>query len=410
MARPGPRSEEKEDSRAPGARDPVALARVEPKQRPSARFDALRPGTDLDRPVHHEQPGVLVDLVVAELLAGVEADEDGSRLLPRVEHDRAPAAFRSLELEEVPALHRGDPNRPPDRGTPAVRLAGCRLRSISTRSDRARRTATSSAPKAQQHRRSSSTPASRWSIFRATPPVTSRTRRTVCSSPATSCSRGVWGAPTCPAPTGTRWSNPSACSLTASRRRPSSIRATVRRRRSPRSEPATRSSPSCARPDVSGATLRVRSRRGQCFEHGPGRPCARRVGRLRWRPAPPAGGRSRPEASGLKFEAPRGTHDILPSEQPLWQRAIGEAERLCALYGYRRIETPGIEDTELFIRTSGQGSDVVQKEMYTFQDRGGRSLTLRPEATAPICRAHVQHGLHREPQPQKLYTITSIYR
>jgi histidyl-tRNA synthetase len=112
----------------------------------------------------------------------------------------------------------------------------------------------------------------------------------------------------------------------------------------------------------------------------------------------------------VKFEAPRGTHDILPSEQPRWRRAIGEAERLCALYGYRRIDTPGFEDTELFARTSGQGSDVVQKEMYTFKDRGGRSITLRPEATAPIARAYVQHGLHREPQPQKLYTVGAMWR
>jgi len=112
----------------------------------------------------------------------------------------------------------------------------------------------------------------------------------------------------------------------------------------------------------------------------------------------------------VKFEAPRGTHDILPSEQPRWRRAIGEAERLCALYGYRRIDTPAFEDTELFARTSGQGSDVVQKEMYTFEDRGGRSLTLRPEATAPIARAYLQHGLHREPQPQKLYTVGPMWR
>ncbi len=112
----------------------------------------------------------------------------------------------------------------------------------------------------------------------------------------------------------------------------------------------------------------------------------------------------------MKFEAPRGTHDILPSEQPRWRRAIGEAERLCALYGYRRIDTPAFEDTELFARTSGQGSDVVQKEMYTFEDRGGRSLTLRPEATAPIARAYLQHGLHREPQPQKLYTVGPMWR
>ena len=111
-----------------------------------------------------------------------------------------------------------------------------------------------------------------------------------------------------------------------------------------------------------------------------------------------------------RFEAPRGTHDIPPSEQPLWQWVRGEMEDVCALYGYRRIDTPGFEDTELIVRTSGGGSDVVQKETYTFSDRGGRSLTLRPEATAPICRAYIQHGLHREPQPQKLYTLGPMWR
>jgi len=112
----------------------------------------------------------------------------------------------------------------------------------------------------------------------------------------------------------------------------------------------------------------------------------------------------------LKIGRPRGTHDILPSEQPLWQRVTEEIERLCALYGYRPIQTPVFEDTALFERTSGAGSDVVQKEMYTFTDRSDRSLTLRPEGTAPICRAYVEHGLHREPQPQKLFTIAPMYR
>ena len=112
----------------------------------------------------------------------------------------------------------------------------------------------------------------------------------------------------------------------------------------------------------------------------------------------------------MKFEAPRGTHDILPSDEPVWTRVLGEAERLCALYGYRKIVTPGFEDTDLFIRTSGEGSDVVQKETYTFEDRGGRSLTLRPEATAPICRAYLEHGMHREPQPVKLYTLGPMWR
>jgi histidyl-tRNA synthetase len=111
-----------------------------------------------------------------------------------------------------------------------------------------------------------------------------------------------------------------------------------------------------------------------------------------------------------RIEAPRGTHDVLPSDQPLWQKVTGEMERLCALYGYRRIQTPGFEDTELFQRTAGAGSDIVQKEMYTFEDKGGRSLTLRAEGTAPICRAYIEHGMHREPQPVKLYTLAPMYR
>jgi len=115
-------------------------------------------------------------------------------------------------------------------------------------------------------------------------------------------------------------------------------------------------------------------------------------------------------SDATKIERPRGTHDITPSEQPRWRRVTGEIERLCALYGYRPIQTPVFEDTALFQRTSGAGSDVVQKEMYTFADRSERSLTLRPEGTAPICRAYVEHGLHREPQPAKLFTIASMYR
>jgi len=114
-------------------------------------------------------------------------------------------------------------------------------------------------------------------------------------------------------------------------------------------------------------------------------------------------------SNAAKIERPRGTHDIVPSEQPLWRRVTGEVERLCALYGYRPIQTPVFEDTALFQRTSGEGSDVVQKEMYTFADRSDRSLTLRPEGTAPICRAYLD-GLQREPQPAKLFTIASMYR
>jgi histidyl-tRNA synthetase len=114
--------------------------------------------------------------------------------------------------------------------------------------------------------------------------------------------------------------------------------------------------------------------------------------------------------SRARIERPRGTHDVVPEEMPLWDRVTREIERLCGLYGFRRIVTPVFEDTALFARTSGQGSDVVQKEMYTFTDRSDRSLTLRPEGTAPICRAYVEHGMHREPQPQKLFTIAPMYR
>jgi histidyl-tRNA synthetase len=112
----------------------------------------------------------------------------------------------------------------------------------------------------------------------------------------------------------------------------------------------------------------------------------------------------------MSFEAPKGTHDVLPHEWPAWQRVLDEAERLCSAYGYRRIVTPTFEETELFARSSGEASDVVSKEMYTFEDRGERSLTLRPEATAQVCRAYVEHGLQREPQPVKTWMVAPMFR
>jgi histidyl-tRNA synthetase len=109
------------------------------------------------------------------------------------------------------------------------------------------------------------------------------------------------------------------------------------------------------------------------------------------------------------FQAPRGTHDVLP-EDGNWWGLLTRMEETLRRYGWRRIQTPGFEDTGLFSRTSGDASDVVHKEMYTFDDRSGRSLTLRPEGTAPIARAYVEHGLHRNPQPVKAYTIAPMYR
>jgi histidyl-tRNA synthetase len=110
-----------------------------------------------------------------------------------------------------------------------------------------------------------------------------------------------------------------------------------------------------------------------------------------------------------KFQAPRGTHDVLPRDH-LWWRVIHTIEEQCAQYGWSRISTPGFEDTALFERTAGEASDVVHKEMYTFEDRGDRSLTLRPEGTAPIARAYVEHGLSQEPQPVKAFLVAPMYR
>jgi histidyl-tRNA synthetase len=110
-----------------------------------------------------------------------------------------------------------------------------------------------------------------------------------------------------------------------------------------------------------------------------------------------------------QFQAPRGTHDVLPGDANWWG-LLGRMEETLRRYGWRPIQTPGFEDTRLFARTSGEASDVVHKEMYTFEDRSGRSLTLRPEGTAPIARAYVEHGMHRDPQPVKAYTLAPMYR
>jgi histidyl-tRNA synthetase len=93
-----------------------------------------------------------------------------------------------------------------------------------------------------------------------------------------------------------------------------------------------------------------------------------------------------------------------------WWGLLARIDETLRRYGWRRIQTPGFEDTSLFARTAGEASDVVHKEMYTFDDRSGRSLTLRPEGTAPIARAYIEHGLHRDPQPVKAYTVAPMYR
>jgi len=110
------------------------------------------------------------------------------------------------------------------------------------------------------------------------------------------------------------------------------------------------------------------------------------------------------------IQAPRGTFDILPEDAPQRKLVEIEAERVLGAAGYRRIETPTFEATELFARGVGETTDIVQKEMYTFDDGGGRSLTLRPEGTAPVCRAYLEHGMHKLPQPVKLWYLSSFFR
>jgi histidyl-tRNA synthetase len=110
------------------------------------------------------------------------------------------------------------------------------------------------------------------------------------------------------------------------------------------------------------------------------------------------------------IQAPRGTFDVLPEEAARRELLESHAKRILAAAGYGRIETPTFEATELFARGVGEGTDIVQKEMYTFDDSGGRSLTLRPEGTAPVCRAYIEHGMHKLPQPVKLWYLSSFYR
>jgi len=109
-------------------------------------------------------------------------------------------------------------------------------------------------------------------------------------------------------------------------------------------------------------------------------------------------------------QAPRGTYDVLPDQAVARVGLEGAARRILEGAGYRRIETPVFEATELFARGVGESTDIVQKEMYTFQDAGGRSLTLRPEGTAPVCRAYLEHGMHKLAQPVKLWYLSSFFR
>lgn len=110
------------------------------------------------------------------------------------------------------------------------------------------------------------------------------------------------------------------------------------------------------------------------------------------------------------IQAPRGTFDVLPDDCARREQLEAHAKRILDAAGYRRIETPTFEVTDLFARGVGEATDIVQKEMYTFDDGAGRSLTLRPEGTAPVCRAYIQHGMQKLPQPVKLWYLSSFFR
>ena len=112
----------------------------------------------------------------------------------------------------------------------------------------------------------------------------------------------------------------------------------------------------------------------------------------------------------MAIKAVRGVRDILPSETGRWQRVEAAGRATFEAYGYREIRLPLFERTELFARGIGDETDIVKKEMYTFEDRGGDSLTLRPEATAGLMRAYIEHGFQVEPKPVRLYTIGPMFR
>jgi histidyl-tRNA synthetase len=111
-----------------------------------------------------------------------------------------------------------------------------------------------------------------------------------------------------------------------------------------------------------------------------------------------------------RIRAPRGTFDVLPDEAQARAEIEASAKAILERAGYRRIETPTFEATALFARGVGESTDVVQKEMYTFNEDGGESFTLRPEGTAPVCRAYLEHGMHKLPQPVRLWYLSTFFR
>jgi histidyl-tRNA synthetase len=111
-----------------------------------------------------------------------------------------------------------------------------------------------------------------------------------------------------------------------------------------------------------------------------------------------------------RFQAPRGTSDVLPEDEVYWRFVRETGQRVAELFGYGYIETPMFEDARIWLRTQGDGTDIVDKEMYLFEDRGGDKLALRPETTAAVCRAYIEHGMASRPQPVRLFYFAQKFR
>ena len=112
----------------------------------------------------------------------------------------------------------------------------------------------------------------------------------------------------------------------------------------------------------------------------------------------------------MKIQAPRGTNDILPQDAAVWQHLESKARDIFSAYNYQEIRTPIFENTDLFQRGIGEATDIVEKEMYTFEDKGGRSITLRPEGTASVIRSFLENKIYGQAQPTKYYYIGPMFR
>ncbi|MBM4146159.1 MAG: histidine--tRNA ligase, partial [Nitrospira sp.] len=112
----------------------------------------------------------------------------------------------------------------------------------------------------------------------------------------------------------------------------------------------------------------------------------------------------------MKYNALKGVHDIFPPDIYIWQNVEKIARDIFSVYGFQELRTPIIESTDIFIRSIGETTDIVEKEMYTFSDKADRRITLRPEGTAPVVRCYVENHLYNLPAPQKFFYSGPMFR